>query len=506
MSRGNCGTQRDSGHGKGDSSEVNDKIKMRKRLVAENQGEARTTAKGLAGHIWRFFSSIRLAFFLIIILALLSLAGALISQIPSEYTASPELYRYWVSQVAQNIYGVWTSLLSFLRFFDIFHSPWFLAAGTLLMINILICSINRWKNIRRIVTGGEIKQSENFYLQGRNQAEIKGLKQPLPDAGRTIIEILKRRRYRVRTRKEGERIYIAADKNRYSRPGTYATHLSLILFVAGFIIGSFWGFEDNNFIVAEGETQPVGQNSGLLLRLTSFEDEYWSDGTPKDYRSEVVLYEENREVKRATVRVNHPLAYKGIRFYQSFYGPAVMLQIKNASGEVVYDKGLPLTQPQRDMNYQRYGGYIELPQYGVYFFIVSPARNGEDPVLKQGELAIQLADMNTGESISMNKLEQGAPLQLADFEVTYIEDTRFSGFQVKRDPGNSLIWIASGLFLLGMAMVLYVPYRQVWAVVISGQGGDSRLLLRMNESRSLSINSEFKDIIQKLKSQPSSTR
>ena len=83
-----------------------------------------------------------------------------------------------------------------------------------------------------------------------------------------------------------------------------------------YIIGSAFGFRDTYFIVNEGHTREVGYNTNLSLNLISFTDEYYPDGTPSDFRSEVVLYQGDQEVTRATIRVNHPLVYEGIRFYQ----------------------------------------------------------------------------------------------------------------------------------------------------------------------------------------------
>ena len=67
----------------------------------------------------------------------------------------------------------------------------------------------------------------------------------------------------------------------------------------------------------------IGYGTGLRLELKSFTDEYWNDGTPKDYRSEINLLVNDQYVINGTVRVNHPLVYKGMRIHQSFFGPAV---------------------------------------------------------------------------------------------------------------------------------------------------------------------------------------
>jgi len=64
------------------------------------------------------------------------------------------------------------------------------------------------------------------------------------------VIIGRRASYIAREEADGK-VYLAADKNRHYRLGTYVSHLSLILFIAGFIIGSYWGFNVPSFDVPE---------------------------------------------------------------------------------------------------------------------------------------------------------------------------------------------------------------------------------------------------------------
>ena len=118
--------------------------------------------KSVMTWFWRLFSSMRLALILIFIIAGLSLLGVLLIQVPSNVTSDSQLYSYWVDTVARNKLGIWAPFLSFLRLLDIFRSPWFLIAGILLMLNIFICSINRWSSIVLSLRGGVVKHKRNF--------------------------------------------------------------------------------------------------------------------------------------------------------------------------------------------------------------------------------------------------------------------------------------------------------------------------------------------------------
>ena len=437
------------------------------------------------------FSSVKLAIVLIIILALLSLIGALIIQVPVDSFSSAGDYEHWFAHEAAAKYGGWATPMSWLQLFDIFHSFWFLAAGFFLMVNILVCSLSRWRNLRQIIRGGAIRNAEAFYRSGVRHHEFNNLPGSAGRLTETLTAALHSRHYRVRVESEEERVYLAADKNRFPRLGTLFVHLSLILLVLGFITGSYLGFRDNSFVVVEGETQAVGHDTGLELSLTSFQDDYWPDGAPKDYRSEIILYDSGSEVERGIIRVNSPLSYNGIRFYQAFFGPAAIVRIKDKSGRLLFDGGLALSEPVADSSYQRFVGIIDIPGTGMAAALVSSAVNASDPFIKKGSLGIQLADLNSEQVFDMRILEANVPLEIRDWEFTYLGEAQYSGFQVNHDPGNSLIWIASGLFMAGLAMVLYLPHRQFWAMAISRPDGSTRLLIRENIARGLNSDSDM---------------
>ncbi len=186
------------------------------------------------GQLWHFFTSVRLAVVLILVHANLSLIGTLLIQVPPETAANPSEYAWWLENVVRPRIGFWTSPLAFLGLFDVFHSPWFLGAGALLVINIVVCSLNRWKQISGAIVGTSVKLSEGFYERGSNRAQF--IQEALSSQGAlaAVTNLLRRRGFRVRTENTSDNMYIAADKNRYFRLGTYLVHISIILIILGY--------------------------------------------------------------------------------------------------------------------------------------------------------------------------------------------------------------------------------------------------------------------------------
>jgi cytochrome c biogenesis protein len=449
--------------------------------------------KPVVRRLWHLFSSVRLAVILILIITGLSLLGALLIQVPSEMARDPQLYSYWVDSIARSKVGAWTPLLSALHLFDVFHSPWFLIAGTLLMLNILICSVNRWSSISLSLRGGTVKQEEKFYTTGNTHTELSAIPAPVFEAAMRSEKVLRARGYRTRTESGEDNIYIAADKNRYYRLGTYFSHFSLILFVLAFITSSYFGFRDSSFTVPVGSTREIGHDTGLSLQLTSFVDEYYDNGMPKDYRSQVVLYKNGQPVKQTLIRVNHPLVYEGVRFYQSYFGPAVKMLVRDENGQVIFNDIVPLESSFDVQGYQYYEGFFDLPEAGLTIRLISPSANAADnSLIPAGQLAV---DVRQGsEQIDLKLVEPGTPRVVGSLEFTFLEESKYSGFQVSWDPTNILIWIASILFVIGICAVLYFPYRQVWVLSQPLGQGYSHLLIRTLALRVFSNTSELSSL------------
>jgi len=444
--------------------------------------------------LWRFFSSVRTAVALILLLVALSLAGTFINQVPSGIKESITNYAWWLENVASPQTGFLYPVINILGLFDVFHSPWFLGTGSLLIISIIICNLNRIKQTRANIAVSLIKKEEGFYKTKPGEM-IQIREVPGPETGNRLIQAIKRRGYQPKTDYSGGKLHLAADKNRLTPLGTYLIHLSLILFIAGFLTGSYLGFRDSNFIVPEGATRDIGNNTNLALQLVSFNDEYWEDGVPKDYRSEVVVYESQSEVKRGTVRVNHPLSYKGVRIYQSFFGPAVLMEIKDSGGQVLYKGSIALSAVLENNSYQRPSGGLRLIQEGYTVYLVGRATNMNDDILGEGKIGLEVyKEQATQPAISI-EVEQGVPYQGEGLEFTYLKDTKFSGFQISRDPGNNLIWSASGMLLAGLVLVFYFPRRRIWMRVEVSENQEGRIYIRTDSTSKPGDSAEMQQVI-----------
>jgi hypothetical protein len=96
---------------------------------------AKTDGPDLIAKIWNFLTSLKLVVILLLILSALSIAGTLIEQ----NKPIQEYYRFYQPRTVQ--------LFNKLGLFDMYHSWWFVARLSLLALNIIVCTMDRYRGI-----------------------------------------------------------------------------------------------------------------------------------------------------------------------------------------------------------------------------------------------------------------------------------------------------------------------------------------------------------------------
>src|SRR3989337_3301579 len=101
--------------------------------------EDRERAKPAATRIWNLLMSIRLAIWIIILLAVTSIIGTVVQQ-----NQPPEKYR--------QVYEDWAyNLMDRINLFDVYHSWWFLLLLCLFTLTLTCCTIDRLPRVIRTV-------------------------------------------------------------------------------------------------------------------------------------------------------------------------------------------------------------------------------------------------------------------------------------------------------------------------------------------------------------------
>jgi cytochrome c biogenesis protein len=441
--------------------------------------------------VWRFFCSTRLALVLILVIAAASLAGTLLVQAPPGITADAVEYARWLNTVRPK-YGPWTDLLSALQLLNVFNSIWFRLLLAALAMNTIVCTVNRWNGIWRSISKPRVRMGDGFFRKASHSVVLSANGTGVQTTADAVGESLTAQRYRVLAEHDDGRVYLYADKNRYGKLGTFLNHLSLVLILVGAIAGSFLGFRERGFVVPVGYERPLGYGTQLTIRVDEFIDEYYPEGPPKDYRSEAVLFDNGVEVKRHTIRVNDPLEYNGVRFYQSFFGPAVALEIRDADGNLIYNDGLGLAWRTKE---ERPVGSFTLPEQGLEVYVVMPFSGRADPLIPAGQVRVEVYQAGTRVPESIDNLVTGRPKKVGDLEYHFVRELQFTGLQVAKDPGTPIIWLASTLMVIGLAMVFYFPHRRLWVICRPGQDNHTQVVIGSTARRDFGFDEEFRRVV-----------
>ncbi|MBI2324507.1 MAG: cytochrome c biogenesis protein ResB [Chloroflexi bacterium] len=409
--------------------------------------------------LWQLLLSVRTALVLILLLTAVTFAGTMVIQLPANIPLGSTDHVQWLEKVRPR-FGMWTDLLAMAGLFTVFRAWWYQLLVVALLLSVGACSIHRWHVITREVFHPHVRVAPALFDRpGTDAADLALDQRTAADA---LRRVLAGRGHRVIAEEREGRIHVYADRHRYARFGSLIGHVSLVLLLATAALGSRVGWSDDGFVVPEGSTRELALD-GLSVQVTSFAAEYYPTGQPKDFRSDLVILSNGQEVSRKTIRVNDPLDHNGIRFYQSFFGPAAYLRVTDAAGRVVFEDGVALAWRAEG---ERPVGSVRLPEQDVTAYVIAPSAGGKgDALISPGEMRLEIYRGRSETPVRMETVAQGEDLWAAGLTFTFVREKQFTGLRVARDPTVPLIWLGSSLLVIGVTAVLCFPTRRLWALV-----------------------------------------
>jgi cytochrome c biogenesis protein len=415
--------------------------------------------ESLMDKVWEFFTSLRLAIFVIIILASASIIGTIIEQ-----NQPLEKYRQFYSDGTIRI-------LESVGLFDMYHSWWFLLLLVLFTVNLICCTLDRLPRVVKVVRNPKTTLDENLEKtlglvdRWKRKGELTAL-------AATYQEALKSSFARPRVTENAGTLHLYAEKGVISRFGVYVTHLSIIIIFLGAIIGNVFGFkgyanivegESTSVIPTRGGTAKV--DLGFAVRCNKFWVDYYPNGQPKEYSSDLSIIENGREVLRKKIEVNDPLQYKGVWFYQASYGSAgattVTVAVNAQDGSSRETITLSPGQKEKIAGY----GTISAIDYQGNFQGLGPALL---VVLeKPGEQPAQFWLLESYPEFDRQRRDSRY-LSFAG-----INEIFYTGLQVAQDPGVNIVWVGCTLMVVGIMIAFFVSHKRLWLRL--SRGGDGRV-------------------------------
>lgn len=409
---------------------------------------------------------------IILAMAILSLLGVLLQQAPQPVLDDPDTYARWLETVRPR-YGGWTNVLSTLGLFNVFGSIWFMIVSVMLAISIIACTLHRIPQLWQRATNPIVHAGEGFFAHATIGHDVQVDASP-EQVFATAEEQLRSRRFRIVEDEKDPHGSFYADKFRWAPFGTAVAHTSFVIILLGVLVTSLFGFRILNFPVAVGDTAEIGHDTGMSVRVNAFADTYYPDGRPSDYVADITLFENGAEVAQKEIRVNDPLRYDGVAFYQASFGVAASMRIADSTGRVIYEGGVPL-QYTTDSGANVFGK-LELKEQNLEVFVVGAASGRADSPIGPGQMQVDVYPADQELSIDSKLIDQGVPSQVANLDVTFERERQYTGMMVARDRGAIFIWIGSALLCLGTFITMGLKHRRIWVRVTPTEGG-SRLRL-----------------------------
>ena len=450
--------------------------------------------KSIIDKIWDIFASVKLAVVIFSLIALTSIVGTVLEQqVEPEKNIKLLMKMFGLGhEAAHSFLGV----LDKLGFTDMYHSWWFFAFLLIFCVNLIICSLDRLPRVLKLVREKvrplpvehiEKMSIKKTFSQKSKAEHIKELAaSSLDNIGFKPLES---------SGEEGTQLY--AEKGNFTRLGVYITHLSILLILAGAVIGILFGY-NAVLNLPEGEVSPFAYKDretkiplGFDLRCDNFEVEYYPGSEmPKAYKSWLTVIKDGKEVMKKSISVNDPLSYEGITFYQSSFG-TVPNGMQN--GTLILNVASANGKPQQVNT--KIGGSFTIPGTSVTGHITdfSPALSFD-----QTGRAFTFAENLSNPAIFVEFSESGKmkdsgwilkrypqTWQLKDGNKVEFLDfwgVEYTGLQVRKDPGVLIVYLGCIIMAIGLYMTFFMSHRRIW-VSISEEKGSAKVVIGASANR-----------------------
>ncbi len=265
--------------------------------------------------LWRFIVRMDVVSILIVLMLGLAALGSLFPQLSPEIETDSSTLSLWQEQI-QNRYGAFTEILFSLGMFHFFRTPLFILVLVILALSTLICTLDRWKAVWRRTFHRQISCSDATIQTAPFSAILPGKKDT--DLSSILQKQLMERGFRTHTKVVRGSLHIRGDRNRIALLATLVSHLGVILLLLGIFISTAFGWREE-ILIESHQAVDLPHHPGTTVHHEGFFIERYPDGSAADYEARLVITNEVGKIVRASVRLNRPLHYQGVKFILTGY-------------------------------------------------------------------------------------------------------------------------------------------------------------------------------------------
>ncbi len=371
----------------------------------------------------RYITSLGLAIALFILIAAYSIIGTVLPQ---------GLQREFYIE-SYNSFG---SIIMAMQFDKVYSSWIFRVLLGVFIVNLVGCTL-------KILPSQLKRLKEEYFPVPKADGDTYILE---PGEEGTFKEHLKKQRYRITETDSGFR----ASKSRIGSIGSSVTHLGIIIIILGSFLGNMFA-EEGFFNLVPGDIKPFPEY-GFSLKLDDFYLGFRENNTVEQYYSEVSVISPGKQDIKEKIWVNKPLKIQSLNFYQTSYGWASRLSIKDSTGEILDSR---LLRNGESHFYQP--SHMTIYLYGYYpdFNITS---QGEPLTMSEKEnnphYAVVLYQFSN--HIGSYVLEPGQTIDMEDYTISFDDSVLYTGLTYRKDFGYFFVLAGSFAMLLGLILSFYL--------------------------------------------------
>ena len=433
-------------------------------------------------------------------------------------------------------------------FFRIYHTWYYLLVAYLLFICAICCTIQRLSGFLRMRRRGpqaypeeRLKRQIEFNEFGFKAGELRdadNAAQALSTAGLHP---------KVCSKDKGYQFNLDFGFRFPRTVSSVVFHLALVLALIGFIMTGFysWRISSDSFMLGIGETKDVklvnpdtkmykwwdsvyrnrgaewanpekryDLNASFQVRCDDYFSEYIPDEkgdwyTLKDYKSDLTIIDNGREVKSKRIEVNYPLIYRSIDFFQENVTQQGKLVITPPLGDVmqveatIWGTKLPKIEALGALTGSSLvwgklvtkGGEEDIgPKIRIGKKMPPKIYDWPNPGkpksgMGQG-MGMGMEGMGVQETEWLFVVEDGKPAEYQGYKFElkgpYEKGT---GLQVVHDPGVPILWVSIIVIIVMLVFGVYFPHYTARVDVSSSPDGKQRLIVA---GRAYGLGSNFR--------------
>ena len=389
--------------------------------------------------IFRLLADLRFAIFILLLISFCSIAGTIIEQDQSIET-------YKMNYPLTNpVFGFlsWDRILQF-GLDHVYKTWWFFTLILLFGVSLISCTFLQQLPSLKIARRCQFFRTTGQFYRLKFSTVLNNF------SFNKILSRIKDNKYSIFQQKN----IIYCYKGLIGRIAPIIVHFSMVLVLAGTIVGSLFGFKAQE-IVPKTETfhiQNILNNGQLTVvpktsaRINDFWITYTKTKTISQFYSDIsILDNQGNETNRKTISVNYPLISNSVYYYQTDWN-LIGLRFQNLKNEIIEYPLINVFSNQSKVWLTWISNNSSLNEG-----IITIIDNLEGYCSVYNENGQFLGNIELNETINFK-----TPL-------TLLEIISSTGLQIKTDPGIPIIYLGF-FFLMLSTLISYITYSQIWII------------------------------------------